>query len=132
VCLNENLVFINGRWKLGGDFARTRRAIILAVQRVARCHGSKPPLKETTRSPRFYVPQNRFHPGSYFACNQTALEYLGIGVSQQRQMRDREEQQQKAQPHRISSARRSCDERSSAHNYRDRYGRALSAAKRSL
>lgn len=40
-------------------------------------------------------------------------------------MRDREEQQQKAQLHRVPSARRSCDERSSAHNYRDRYGRVL-------
>lgn len=71
-------------------------------------------------------------PSSYFACYQIALEYLGIGMLQQRQMSDREEQQQKAQLHRVPSARRPCNERSSAHNYRDRYGRTLSAAKRPL
>lgn len=42
-------------------------------------------------------------------------------------MRDREEQQQKAQLHRLPSARRSCDERSSAHNYRDRILRTHTA-----
>lgn len=118
---------MNSWWKL---FARTRRAIILTMQEPRGGMDRRPRWNDLRF--RFYVPQNRFHPGSYFACYQVALEYLGIGVSEQRQMRDREEQQQKAQLHRVPSARRSCNERPSAHNYRNRFRRTLSAAKRPL
>lgn len=118
---------MNSWWKL---FARIRRAIILTMQEPRGGMDRRPRWNDLRF--RFYVPQNRFRPGSYFACYQVALEYLGIGVSEQRQMRDREEQQQKAQLHRVPSARRSCNERPSAHNYRNRLGRTLSAAKRPL